>query len=91
MGIDLSKLRQASDNAANKVNKSYEEEIVALVDFSNFSKILKELQNTSVEPTEIEALRKEIEKADNKNAALLRILKSGNTLAKALISVIHRN
>ena len=91
MGIDLSKLRQASDNAANKVNKSYEEEMVALVDFSNFSKILKELQNTSVQSVEIEALRKEIEKADNKNAALLRILKSGNTLAKALISIIHRN
>lgn len=91
MGIDLSKLRQASDNAANKVNKSYEEEIVTLVDFSNFSKILKELQNTSVQSIEIEALRKEIEKADNKYAVLLRILKSGNTLAKALISIIHRN
>ena len=38
MGIDLNKLKQASDNAANRVNQSNEEEIVALVDFSNFSK-----------------------------------------------------
>lgn len=91
MGIDLNKLKQASDNAANRVNKSNEEEIVALVDFSNFSKILKELQKTSVKEIEIEELKKEIEKADNKNAVLLRVLRSGNTLAKALISIIHKN
>lgn len=91
MGIDLNRLKQASDNAASKVNKNNEEEIVALVDFSNFSKILEELQKTSVKEAEIEELKKEIEKADNKNAVLLRVLKSGNTLAKALISIIHRN
>ncbi|WP_285827599.1 hypothetical protein [Bacteroides acidifaciens] len=91
MGIDLNKLKQASDNAANRVNQSNEEEIVALVDFSNFSKILKELQKTSVKEIEIEELKKEIEKADNKNAVLLRVLRSGNTLAKALISIIHKN
>lgn len=91
MGIDLNKLKQASDNAANRVNKSNEEEIVALVDFSNFSEILKELQKTSVKEIEIEELKKEIEKADNKNAVLLRVLRSGNTLAKALISIIHKN
>lgn len=91
MGIDLNKLKQASDNAANKVNKNNEEEIVALVDFSDFSRILKELQKMSVKEAEIEEFKKEIEKADNKNAVLLRVLKSGNTLAKALISIIHRN
>ena len=64
---------------------------MALVDFSNFSKILKELQKTSVKEIEIEKLKKEIEKADNKNAVLLRVLKSSNTLAKALISIIHKN
>ncbi len=91
MGIDLNRLRQASENAANKVNKNNEEEIAALVDFSNFSKILKELQKMSVQEAEIEEFKKEIEKADNKNSVLLRVLKSGNTLAKALISIIHKN
>lgn len=90
MSVDLNKLRKASENAADKVNKNYAEEIIGLVDFSNFSKIINELKKTSVDSKEIEKLRKEIENADNKNAVLLRVLKSGTTLANVLISIIQK-
>ncbi len=84
MSIDLSKLKQASANARDEVNKEQAEQIARLLDVNDLAIIVGKLRQQAVPEEEIERLRTEIMTADNRNETIIQVCCQCTILAKAL-------